>query len=568
MFYRMTMVVLLLALAIGQSNAQGWIYWSERYDSLTPGSEIANALAVDNDWFPNVIVAGSSETGGGASDLLVLKYEFGMGNLLWEVRYSGNFGSSNYAQAIAVDQNNNIYITGVCDLYGIMGSGNWVTIKYSPEGSQIWLATYNGPSNDADMPAALAVDDDGSVFVTGLSYDEITGYDYLTICYNSWGSERWVARYDGPAMTDMAADIVLDPYGNPIVTGSSNGGEVTEDDFLTIKYDLRNGAEMWAHRQVAFNYGDDYATAMATDGYGIYVTGMSQDSVGDFDYLTVKYDLQGNELWEDRYDGPGDSIDTPSALMLRWGNPIVTGGSWGVDTQYDYATIMYDTDGNVLWVARYDGPLHQQDYPYGLSFNGDGEIYVTGTLDGWDNFVSGDYFTVKYTEDGGLARTFGYAGPAGGSDAAIAVEYTGVPMDGFYVAVTGTSASSPWPSTATDIATIMYFDEYGAVPGSPLPSSPKEFALLPPHPNPFNPTTVLTFDLPAAGLVTLEVFDISGRRVGVGLVTEGNPLGTPTRYPAGTYQIPFDGSVLPSGIYLARLMAGEWSGMQKLVLLK
>ncbi len=43
----------------------------------------------------------------------------------------------------------------------------------------------------------------------------------------------------------------------------------------------------------------------------------------------------------------------------------------------------------------------------------------------------------------------------------------------------------------------------------------------------------------------------------------------PTRhYPPGTHQITFDGSDLPSGIYLARLTAGEYSAVQKLVLLK
>jgi hypothetical protein len=79
-------------------------------------------------------------------------------------------------------------------------------------------------------------------------------------------------------------------------------------------------------------------------------------------------------------------------------------------------------------------------------------------------------------------------------------------------------------------------------------------------PNPFNPTTTIHFDLPKAGKVTLEVFDINGCRVGVGL--------DPTRFEVGTHEITFDGSGLPSGIYLYRLQAGANVATGKMVLLK
>ena len=75
-----------------------------------------------------------------------------------------------------------------------------------------------------------------------------------------------------------------------------------------------------------------------------------------------------------------------------------------------------------------------------------------------------------------------------------------------------------------------------------------------------NPTTTLTFTLLSACPVKLEVFDINACRVGVGLA--------PTRYPPGTHHLLFNGSGLPSAIYLARLKAGDFTQTQKLVLLK
>ncbi|MFH1861356.1 MAG: T9SS type A sorting domain-containing protein, partial [bacterium] len=92
---------------------------------------------------------------------------------------------------------------------------------------------------------------------------------------------------------------------------------------------------------------------------------------------------------------------------------------------------------------------------------------------------------------------------------------------------------------------------------------PSSFRLYPPHPNPFNPTTTLTFTLPQAGLVKLEVFDVKGRSVGA-----IHELPLHQWFPAGTHQITFNGSGLPSGIYFYRLTAEDWQGCGKLVLLK
>ncbi|MCX6641593.1 MAG: right-handed parallel beta-helix repeat-containing protein [bacterium] len=108
----------------------------------------------------------------------------------------------------------------------------------------------------------------------------------------------------------------------------------------------------------------------------------------------------------------------------------------------------------------------------------------------------------------------------------------------------------------------QYFEEAGeGYPASSLEvtSVASEFVLQPPYPNPFNPTTVIRFDLPEAAKVTLEVFDINGRAVGVQHVES---------LQSGTHEITFDGSGLPSGIYVYRLTAGASTASGKMVLLK
>ncbi|TKJ41069.1 hypothetical protein CEE37_05225 [candidate division LCP-89 bacterium B3_LCP] len=117
--------------------------------------------------------------------------------------------------------------------------------------------------------------------------------------------------------------------------------------------------------------------------------------------------------------------------------------------------------------------------------------------------------------------------------------------------------------TVADIG-VFYFNQSDLC-GGPTENSvfmnPEFLQLCSPHPNPFNPTTVISFSLPVAGLVNLEVFDIAGSRVGVDLAS--------TRiYPPGTHNITFNGSNLPSGIYFARMTVGNYIQTQKLVLLK
>lgn len=78
-------------------------------------------------------------------------------------------------------------------------------------------------------------------------------------------------------------------------------------------------------------------------------------------------------------------------------------------------------------------------------------------------------------------------------------------------------------------------------------------------PNPFNPTTVASYELRVASQVSLKVYDTAGRLI-ITLV-EG-------RQEAGDHRVTFDGSKLPSGVYLAQLTAGEFTATQKLILIK
>ncbi|MBA3726190.1 MAG: SBBP repeat-containing protein, partial [Armatimonadetes bacterium] len=170
----------------------------------------------------------------------------------------------------------------------------------------------------------------------------------------------------------------------------------------TIKYDS-NGNQLWAARYNGPGSRWDEARALAVDGAGnVYVTGYSWSDATREDYATIKYDSNGNQLWVARYNGPWNDYDAAYALAVDGvGNVYVTGGSYGVGTATDYATIKYDSNGNQLWVARYNGPGNDIDAAYALAVDGAGNVYVTGGSQGARTDY--DYATIKYVQAATLA---------------------------------------------------------------------------------------------------------------------------------------------------------------------
>ncbi len=90
-------------------------------------------------------------------------------------------------------------------------------------------------------------------------------------------------------------------------------------------------------------------------------------------------------------------------------------------------------------------------------------------------------------------------------------------------------------------------------------SLPTEYALSQNYPNPFNPTTTIAYALPETGRVKLEVFNILGQEVST-LVDE--------IMPAGSHEVVFDASAVPSGIYFYRLTHDGYSDTKKMALVK
>lgn len=194
--------------------------------------------------------------------------------------------------------------------------------------------------------------------------------------------EAWIVRYGGEIegiTWGYVAAAALDHQGNLLTTGYL-AYPYTGHDYTTIKYDKQTGQKLWLARYHLGMW--DRAVAMTMDSNNdIIVTGSSGVSATTLDYATVKYDGQTEQqLWVSRYNGTGNTNDRANAITVDLeGNILVTGGSVGVGTNWDYTTIKYDGQfGQELWVARYNLPGNNVEEAYAVITDSEGQVFVTG----------------------------------------------------------------------------------------------------------------------------------------------------------------------------------------------
>jgi uncharacterized delta-60 repeat protein len=365
--------------------------WVRRYNG--PGNIHDDASGIVVDGSGNVYVAGESYGSGTYYDYATIKY-YANGDTAWVRRYNGPADSSDWASAIAVDSSGNVYVTGRS--YGSGTDEDFATIKYDQDGNELWVKRYNGPGNLDDGASAIAIDGSGNVYVTGYSYNSGANQDYATIKYYPNGDTAWVRRYNGPINGwDHAFAIVVDSSKNAYVTGGSYSWP--SENYATIKY-FPDGSIDWVRGYNGPGNDQDEAWAIAVDRSGnVYVTGLSYGNESQYDYATIRYPNNGTSGWVRRYNGPGNSWDYAYAIAAdSSGNAYVTGVSWGSETYYDYATIKYDSIGNELWVQRYNGPGTDWDLASAIAIDGSGNVYVTGGSSGIGTNI--DYATIKYVQ--------------------------------------------------------------------------------------------------------------------------------------------------------------------------
>lgn len=368
---------------ITKYNPSGIFLW-ETYNNY---AESYKSTAMTFDKQGNILVTGHTYIGDPNYDFALVKYDPD-GKLIWMKSYNGPANKYDVALDIALDGQENIYISGRTDISN--STYNYAVVKYDANGNQLWASQYNNLTKQNLRTDAFAVDSQGNSYLTGGE----PGNNFM-VRYNTAGELAW-QKNDVPGGNQYSTpvDIAVDAQGNVYLartlTSSPKG---TNRDLGLIKYNS-GGNQVWLKRYNIIGNGISEPVAMALDAQGnVYVTGNS-----DYDFLTVKYNAQGVQQWVKRYNGAGDLEEYVADLKVdTQGNVYVTGTSG-----LDFLTIKYDTQGNQAWTKRFNGPNSldrmSSDQVEGLAVDAQGNVYVTG--------ITGLYYgsekvaTVKYNAQG------------------------------------------------------------------------------------------------------------------------------------------------------------------------
>jgi hypothetical protein len=250
----------------------------------------------------------------------------------------------------------------------------------------------------------MAVDVLGNIYISAYPFIATSSegpipVGFTTIKYGPDGRQLWLAQYSSGLHHNRPSSMITDSSGNVYVTGSEGTGS-TDIGYITIKYDT-NGNQLWIAKFSCLGF----AQAIALDNSGqVYITGYCYREIGSHDegIVTIKYDADGNQVWATMYNyALGSQIFYDRGFVLsvdHLGNVVVAGISYVTDGSgvQDTVTIKYDRDGNQMWASRYENTDTNLPvtYPVSIAVNSNNEIYVINRAG------DGKCITVNYDSTG------------------------------------------------------------------------------------------------------------------------------------------------------------------------
>ena len=341
------------------------------------------------------VTTGSSFSIDGQFDYVTLKLDGATGTVRWQERYDGDQNDVDLVQALAVDANNDVVVTGTSVRYAFPANTNDIyTLKYPAAGGPAaWEAQYNGPAQDDDRAVSVAA-------VPGATGYNVVGYgknadwndDIYALRYDPLGNLLWAAApYDGGVLgDDVASGVAENAAGDAFVSGWTQNG--TSYDMWVARYVGATGQRAWVTTFNGAGNGDDFATAIVTENSAVYVTGRSRNAAGNFDLVTLGLTAETGEVrWVRTLDGDGGGDDEGVFVgvdpMTR--DVVVAGTTLAGPANDEIVVVRYDEDGNQVWLKTVVRPAHL-DRAEAAAMDLSGNVYVAGKTDGgtgWDALV-------------------------------------------------------------------------------------------------------------------------------------------------------------------------------------
>lgn len=469
------------------------LQWSDVWDGPFQSDDQADEVAFDGD--DRLYVAGRTyEPGleGNDQDLFLRRYSAD-GVLEWAVVYPGV--EREQPTDLFVAANGDVLIVG--QTAGSSGVFAFVR-RIDPTGGLVW-ERFLGPHAFAALENFHPQGEEGPSGAIAVSLS--TGEDFRVDLLDPSGATIWSRVHDGPfGGGDRASDVAIDADGSVYVTGQSWNPAVFEQAAVTVKYDAL-GNPVWEDVDggligTFFGYG---GVEIAADG-NVVVAANPESSCGSFAGRVWKLDATtGARLWTDSYpDAPCGVLEPTELVTAPDGDSVLVGFGSVLVPRTRMITIRHDADGTRSFVRGHDapdGPVHRAR---AVTIDTDGGAIVAGDGDAPDGTPG--QVLVKYGPDGDVVWDQRWSPPSGGNGRALDVAVS----PGGGVAVVGYAFD---PATRQDATVVV--SQQGSLTSSPSPGG--EAVDLSCTPNIFRASTRVRFAFSRTAPARLDVFDVRGR---------------------------------------------------------
>ena len=534
-------------LFVAKYDSRGNASWSRGANG--PGTDLGIKIAADSSgrsyctgsFNGSTLTFGSNPAlnGSGSDDVFIVKFDTG-GNAVWS--RSGSGGGSDGGTCIKPDKWGNVYVGGAFASASLTFGSTTIDktyagtdldaflVKFSSTGNALWATELGGSSTE--FTTGLDVDQFGNAYFAcwsnshGFQIDRFTfpsagGKDTYIAKYDSSGRLIWVTSVGGPS-NDSPADLVTDQSGNSLVAGTFGS--------RTLGF----------YPDTISNHGANYDLYVAKLGANPFVPPFEEE-----------FSLQrGWNIISLPLNVPNDSVRA------------IFPGSNG--TAFSYGPAGYQVTSTMspgvgYWLkSPSSGPVTVSGSPIWID--------TVNVLQGWNMIgsISSSIATSAITSIPPGMVTSHFFGYNAGYYSSTRIE----PGSGYWVKVNqdGKLILSSVGMAAPGANAIKIRPTSELPPPAPedqssgrIPRTPNHFALEPNYPNPFNPSTVIRYELPEDVRVILRVYNSLGQQIAT-LIDQVETSGYKTAI--------FDARNLPSGVYFYRLQAGKFVDLKKMLLMK
>ena len=458
-------------------------------------------------------------------------------SLLWERAFVYGPGNNlDQAMGLAIDGNNNIFASG---FYSIPGKIRSAIKQFDANGNEGFTfmdtTSYTWSTSLSNQIATL--ENGNVVFIT--NYEYIQPMKFSMIVINPSGVEM--------KRIDVQPYMQITSVGDTVV-GAGQGSEIVfygPEGNILRKFPVGESV----HGNVTVRISGDYVFLIA-----LYYSPYS----GWPNTFIIKYDrYTGKVIWRVNIPNGGRSFGNVDSQ----GN-IFVGSTIQVDQLQKFSLRKLDLNGQKVWEKEWWGRSEGGESNTVNSVNAAAVTDISGQV-----ILGGDIQKDSVNTGRAMSYIKSFSTTNGDSlwekrwvydNKALINHVMALKFDKIgNLLVFGNTYTNPNGTPPNQCFLTKYrFDGVGVDPTKSIPTS---FTLSQNYPNPFNPSTVIRFSVTKPSFVILKVYDVLGREIKT-LVDEEKP--------AGTYEVTFNASTLPSGVYVYRLQAGTFIETKKMVLMK